>query len=152
MVSSKGQIKPKAGLARCRFSQKICFVCCESIKAKNKFVPSFFGRIYDAPICFRFYLTLNVHNNINHPQGKSNKIENKKWPRTSHSMTKKKRFLCGAKFVLPWYCTIYLREALFNPICTFLGLRSWSPRSKILSSSFNLNWKRIQHSVKLMRD
>ena len=58
------QIKPKAGLARRRFSQKknqrISFVCCEKQKSKqNKFVCSFFGRTYSAPICFRFYVTSN---------------------------------------------------------------------------------------------
>ena len=58
----KGQIKPKAGLAQRRSSQKmneqICFVCCEKQKRKqNKFAWSFFGRIYRAPICFLFYLT-----------------------------------------------------------------------------------------------
>ena len=55
MVSLKGQIKPKAGLAHRRFSQKtnerIWFVCYEKQKRKqNKFVCSFFGRIYGAPI------------------------------------------------------------------------------------------------------
>ena len=55
--------KTKAVWVRRRFSQKrnerICFVCCELQKSKqNKFVRSFFGRIYSAPICFRFYLTL----------------------------------------------------------------------------------------------
>ena len=59
---AKGQIKPKAVWARRRFSQKmnkrICFVCREKQKSKqNKFIPSFFGRIYGASICFWFYLT-----------------------------------------------------------------------------------------------
>ena len=58
----KGRIKPKAVLARRRFSQKtnkqICFVCREKQK-QNKFIRSFFGRIYGAPICFRFYLTFS---------------------------------------------------------------------------------------------
>ena len=59
---TKGQIKPKAGWANHRLSQKmnkqICFVCREKQKSKqNKFVCSFFGRIYIAPICFQFYLT-----------------------------------------------------------------------------------------------
>ena len=45
---TKGQIKPKAGWANCRFSQKmnkqICFVCREKQKRKqNKFVHSFLG-------------------------------------------------------------------------------------------------------------
>jgi hypothetical protein len=44
---NKGQIKPKAGLARRRFSQKT-----------NKRVCSFFWRICSAQICFWFYLTL----------------------------------------------------------------------------------------------
>ena len=62
----KGQIKPKAGLARRRFSQKtnqqICFVCCEKQKSKqNKFVCPFLGRIYGVSICFRFYLTFRVN-------------------------------------------------------------------------------------------
>ena len=39
MSSAKGQIKPKAGLACRRFSQKmkeqICFVCCEKQKKAN---------------------------------------------------------------------------------------------------------------------
>jgi hypothetical protein len=59
----KGQIKPKAGLARCRFSQKRTseFVLI-AVKSKianktNSFVCLFFGRIYNAPICFWFYLT-----------------------------------------------------------------------------------------------
>ena len=61
-ILGKGQIKPKAVLVRRRFSQKtneqICFVCREKQKSKqNKFVCSFFGRIYGASICFRFYLT-----------------------------------------------------------------------------------------------
>ena len=59
---AKGQIKPKAGLAQHRFSQetneRLCFICCEKQKSKqNKFFRSFFGRIYGAPISFRFYLT-----------------------------------------------------------------------------------------------
>ena len=59
---AKGQIKPKAGLEGCRFSQKtnerIWFVCCEKQKSKQiKFIRLFFGRIYGAPICFWFYLT-----------------------------------------------------------------------------------------------
>ena len=58
---TEGQIKRKAGQARCRFSQKlnkrICFVCCEKQKSKqNKLVPSFFGRIHGAPTCLWFYL------------------------------------------------------------------------------------------------
>ena len=62
-----GQIKPKAGLASHRFSQKrnelICFVCCKKQKSKqNKFVCSFFGRNYGATICFRFYLTFKKSN------------------------------------------------------------------------------------------
>ena len=62
---AKGQIKPKAVWARRRFSQKmnkrICFVCREKQKSKqNKFVRSFFGRIYGAPICFWFYLTFST--------------------------------------------------------------------------------------------
>ena len=66
-IHPKGQKKPKAHLARCRFSQKmneqICFVCREKQKSKqNKFVCSFFGRIYGAPICIRFYLTINKVN------------------------------------------------------------------------------------------
>ena len=49
----KVQIKPKAGLERCRFSQKrnkqIWFVCPEKQKSKqNKFISSFFWRIYGA--------------------------------------------------------------------------------------------------------
>ena len=61
----KGQIKPKAVWALRRFSQKtnerICFVCHEKQKSKqNKFVHSFFGRIYGVPICFRFYLTFSA--------------------------------------------------------------------------------------------
>ena len=56
---TKGQIKPKAGWARHRFSQEmnkqICFVCREKQKSKqNKFFRSFFGRIYGASICFSF--------------------------------------------------------------------------------------------------
>ena len=51
ILSNKGQIKSKAGLAHCRFSQKtnerICFVCCEKQKCKqNKFVCSYFWRVY----------------------------------------------------------------------------------------------------------
>ena len=58
----KRQIKPKAGSACRRFSQKmnkqVCFVCCEKQKSKqNKFICSFFGRIYGTPICLRFNLT-----------------------------------------------------------------------------------------------
>ena len=58
----KGQIKPKAVWVRRRFYQKtnewICFVCHEKQKSKQKkFICSFFGRIYGAPICFWFYLT-----------------------------------------------------------------------------------------------
>ena len=34
-----------------------CFFDMKSKKAKKKNVPSFFGRIYDTPICFWFYLT-----------------------------------------------------------------------------------------------
>ena len=50
---AKGQIKPKAGLACRRFSQKtnerIWFVCCEKQKSKqNKSVCSFFSKIYGA--------------------------------------------------------------------------------------------------------
>ena len=61
---TKGQIKPKAGWANRRLSQKmnkqICFVCREKQKRKqNKFVCSFFGRIYSASICFGFYLTFS---------------------------------------------------------------------------------------------
>ena len=60
----KGQIKPKAVWARCRFSQKtnkrICFVCSEKQKSKQiKFDCLFFGRIYRATICLRFYLTFS---------------------------------------------------------------------------------------------
>ena len=45
---SKGQTKPKARLARHRFSQKmnkqICFVCCEKQKSKpNKYFVRFLG-------------------------------------------------------------------------------------------------------------
>ena len=58
---TKGEIKPKAGLARRRFSQKtnerIWFVCCE--KQKSKQICSLFGRIYGARICFWFYLTFS---------------------------------------------------------------------------------------------
>ena len=65
IVVLKGQIKPKVVLARRRFFQKkkklICFVYREKQKSKqNKFVCSFFGRIYGAPICFRFYLTFTL--------------------------------------------------------------------------------------------
>ena len=49
---SKGQIKPKAVWARHKFSQKTNEQIC--------FVRSFFGRIYGAPICFRFFLTFNI--------------------------------------------------------------------------------------------
>ena len=66
--STKGQITPKAWLVRHRFSKKtnkwICFVCCEKQKSKqNKFVCSFFERIYSAPICFCFYLTFSMGSN-----------------------------------------------------------------------------------------
>ena len=49
-------------LARHRFSQKtngrICIVYFFTFHGKQiKFVRSFFGRIYDAPICLRFFLT-----------------------------------------------------------------------------------------------
>ena len=49
-------------MARCRFStkmnEKICFVCHEKQKSKqNKFICSFFGRIYDVQICFQIFLT-----------------------------------------------------------------------------------------------
>ena len=62
IVSSVLSNKPKSRLARRRFSQKtnkqICFVCCEKqISKQNKFIGSYFGRIYSVPICFRFYLT-----------------------------------------------------------------------------------------------
>ena len=65
----KGQIKPKTGLASRRFSEKtnkrIWFVCCEKQKSKqNKFVRLFFGRIYGAQICFRFYLTFIDYYNL----------------------------------------------------------------------------------------
>ena len=66
---SKGQIKMKAVWAHHRFSQKtnkqICFVCHEKQKANktNLFVCSFFGRIFDATICFRFYLTFTEGTN-----------------------------------------------------------------------------------------
>ena len=44
-------------MARHRFSPKkngrICFVCFFTLQGKQiKFIPSFFGRIYSAPICF----------------------------------------------------------------------------------------------------
>ena len=60
---AKGQIKPKAGLARRRFSQKmnerICFVCCEKQKSKqNKFVPSFFGQSTARQSAFGFISSL----------------------------------------------------------------------------------------------
>ena len=54
--------KTVSRLARCRFSQKMneriwFFFCFFAFHGKkNKFVCSFFRRIYDAPICFRFYL------------------------------------------------------------------------------------------------
>ena len=72
-VFSKGQIKPKVGLARCRFFQKmnkrIWFVCCEKKKTKqNKFIHSFFGRIYGVQTCFRFYLTFSLKNWIFWPR------------------------------------------------------------------------------------
>jgi hypothetical protein len=56
---TKGQIKPKAGLAQCRFSQKtneqICFVCCEKQKSKqNEFVRSFFGESTASQSAFGF--------------------------------------------------------------------------------------------------
>ena len=65
-VSTKGQKKPKARLAHHSFSQKtnkwIHLVCNEKQKRKqNKFVRSFFGRIYAMPICFFFYLTFRIH-------------------------------------------------------------------------------------------
>ena len=64
IVSAKDKILQKAVWARHRFSQKtnkrICFVCHEKQKSKqNNFVCSFFGRIYSATICFRFYLTFS---------------------------------------------------------------------------------------------
>ena len=46
----KGQIKPKSVWARQKTNERICFVCLEKQKSKqNKFVRSFFGRIYGAP-------------------------------------------------------------------------------------------------------
>ena len=66
---SKGQTKPKARLARHRFSQKmnkqICFVCCDEAKKQTKQIfCSFFGRIYNAPICFWFHLTCRTQKNM----------------------------------------------------------------------------------------
>ena len=54
--ASKGQIKPKAE----RFSQETNdrFPLFYS-KNNNKFIPSFFGRIYGAQICLQFYLTFS---------------------------------------------------------------------------------------------
>ena len=44
-------------------NKRICFVCFFAFHSKqNKFVRSFFGRIYGASICFWFYLTFK---NIN---------------------------------------------------------------------------------------
>ena len=65
-TTNKGQIKPKAVWARRKLSQKtneqICFVCQEKQKSKqNKFVRSFFGRIYGSSICFRSYLTFTSY-------------------------------------------------------------------------------------------
>ena len=44
-------------------SKWICFVCHEKLKSKqNKFVHSFFRRIYVVSTCFRFYLTFTTPN------------------------------------------------------------------------------------------
>ena len=62
----KGQIKPKAVLACSTFSPKWTnqFVVLFAVKSKkaNKTnsVVHFLGRIYGAPICFRFYLTFRA--------------------------------------------------------------------------------------------
>ena len=54
----KGQIKPKAGLACHRISQRICFVCCEKQKKQTKQICLFvFGENQRQANCFRFYLT-----------------------------------------------------------------------------------------------
>ena len=57
--------KTKSKLAPRRFYQKknelISLFCREKQKGKqNKFVRSFFGRIYGTPICLRFYLTFRM--------------------------------------------------------------------------------------------
>ena len=69
---TKGQIRPKAVWARCRFSQKkewtnfFSHVCHEKQKSKqNKFICSFFGRIYGAAICLWFFLTFRSKNSKN---------------------------------------------------------------------------------------
>ena len=56
---AKGQIKSKAGLACCRFSQETN-KCEMQKKHTNKFICLFFERIYGAPICFWFYLTFKA--------------------------------------------------------------------------------------------
>ena len=58
-IQPKGQKKPKAHLARHRFSQtmneRILLVCCENQESiQNKLVRLFFGRIYGAQIAFGF--------------------------------------------------------------------------------------------------
>ena len=60
----KGQIKPKADWRAVDSPKKrmneFGFFAVKSKKAKkNKFVHSFFGRIYGTPICLQFYLTFS---------------------------------------------------------------------------------------------
>mgnify|MGYP006864025786 CR=1 FL=1 len=61
----KGQIKLKSRLEHYRLSKKrtnevVLGVKSKNAKKKNKFVRSFFGRIYRVPICLQFYLTFIV--------------------------------------------------------------------------------------------
>ena len=63
---SKGQIKPKADWRAVNSpknqTNKLGFFAVKSKKAKKKkykFVLSFFGKIYGAPICLQFYLTFS---------------------------------------------------------------------------------------------
>ena len=66
-IRTKGQIKPiadwRAVDSPTKRTNEFGFFAVKSKKQKKKteFVRLFFGRIYGAPICLRFYLTFSCH-------------------------------------------------------------------------------------------